>query len=510
MFTFNKPIDCFGKYAKELWPAYIVKKSDGDRRMKQKGNEPTVKEVLDVETGHIIPAATILAQSQSENHIQRMKDELALLENGQTKYKCPICWEKLLIRGGVRQTYHFKHPIDPDAKCPYRSNQQMTADQILARKYDGAKESFDHRQLKSMIVESLQYDAAVDQLSIQLEKRITLGNPDQDWTAWRQPDVQANRKGQHFVFEVQLATTFLSVVAGRRVFYSKNGSALLWIFREDLVENMPFTYLDIYCNNNFNLFYVSAYTVENSKRMGEMRLMCRYEAVRREGERIQTFMQEVEVGISELRIDVKRQLVYFYDRQEELDRINNEIRQDYIENETKLLETSLERYYRLQRERKEAIYDRARSHIKNSTVQVAFFNAWCEVAQDDHSDENYRYVWEYFQPFFDREITGINSEFTLERKAIISALFSLRESRVIGSKLQNLKGLENLVFNSYKQFYGLFIRAVKIYKRESEIQIRAPESTAYKHYAIYRDNREQPQFKQDLSLEQLVQYLFSE
>ncbi len=478
--------------------------------MKSKGKEPTVKEVLDVETGHIIPAATILAQSQSENHIQRMKDELALLDNGQTKYKCPICWEKLLIRGGVLQTYHFKHPIDPSAKCPYRANQQMTAEQILARKYDGAKESFDHKQLKSMIVESLQFDAAVDQSSIQLEKRITLGDPDQDWAAWRQPDVQANRNGQHFVFEVQLATTFLSVVAGRRVFYSKNGSALLWIFREDLVGNMPFTYLDIYYNNNFNLFFINAHTVENSKRMGEMRLMCRYEAVRRDGERIKTFMQEIEVGISELRIDVEKQLVYFYDRQEDLDRITNEIRQDSIANEIEQPETSLERYYRLQRERKETVYDRARSHITISTAQRAFFDTWCEVAQDDHSDENYQYVWEFFQPYFDRELSGTNNEFTLERKAIISALYSLRENRVVGSKLQNLKGLENLVFNSYKQFYGLFIRGVKIYKRELEIQIRTPESTAYKHYAIYRDNREQPQFKQDLSLEQLIQYLFSE
>lgn len=477
--------------------------------MKPKGKKPTVKEVLNIETGHIVPAETILTQSQSENHVQRMKDELALLESGQTKYKCPICWDKLLIRGSELQTYHFKHPIDPSAKCPYRTNQQMTADQILARKYDGAKESFDHKRLKSMIVESLQFDAAVDQSTIQLEKRITLGDPDQDWAAWRQPDVQAIRNGQHFVFEVQLATTFLAVVAGRRVFYAKNGSALLWIFREDLVENMPFTYLDIYYNNNFNLFFINAQTVENSKRMGEMRLMCRYEAVRREGELIETFMQEVEVGISELRIDVEKQLVYFYDRQEQLDRITKEIRPDSIENEIEQTESGLERYYRLQRERKETVYDRARAHIKISTVQRAFFDTWCEVAQDDHSDENYRYVWDFFQPYFDRELSETNNEFSLERKAIISALFSLRENRIVGSKLQNLKGLENLVFNSYKQFYRLFLTAVKHYGREDEIQITVPRSTANKHYSIYRDSKDRPEYIQDQSIAKLAEYLLA-
>lgn len=477
--------------------------------MKSKGNDPTVKEVLDVETGRIMLASSLLANSQSENHIQRMRDEIARLQNGKTKYKCPICWEKLLIRGGIHQTYHFKHPIDPSARCPYRANQQMTAEQILARKYDGAKESFDHKQLKSMIVESLQFDAAVDQSTIQLEKRITLGDPDQDWAAWRQPDVQANRNGQHFVFEVQLATTFLSVVAGRRVFYAKNGSALLWIFREDLVENMPFTYLDIYYNNNFNLFFINTQTVENSKRMGEMRLMCRYEAVRRDGERIETFMQEVEVGISELHIDVEKQLVYFYDRQNEVDRITNEIRQDSIANEFEQPETGLERYYRLQRERKETVYDRARAHISASPVQRAFFDTWCEVAQDDHSDENYRYVWDFFQPYFDRELPETNNEFTLERKAIISALFSLRENRIVGSKLQNLKGLENLVFNSYKQFYRLFLTAMKHYGRDVEIQIGAPGTTANKHYLIYRDLKDRPEYVQDQSIAKLAEFLLA-
>lgn len=475
--------------------------------MKSKGENPTVKEVLDVESGQIVFAVSILGSSQSENHIQRMKDEIALLEDGQTRYKCPICWDKLLIRGSQKQAYHFKHPIDPEAKCPYRSNQQMTADQIEARKYDGAKESFDHRKLKSMIVESLRFDTGVDSQSIQTEKRITLGNPKEDWAAWRQPDVQAKRNGQHFVFEVQLATTFLRVVAGRRVFYSKNGSALIWIFCEDLVDNMPFTYLDIYCNNNFNMFYITAKTVENSKRTGEMRLMCRYEAVRRDGDRIKRFMNEVEVGISELHVDVVKQLVYYYDQQRELDRITNEIRQEEINSEQP--ESNLDRYYRLLRERKGAVYERARVLAGSCTVQEAFFKAWCEVEQDDHSDENYQYVWEFFQPYFDREISGSNNEFSLERKAILSALFSLRENRVIGSKIQNLKGLENLTFNSYKQFYGLFIKAVKLYGRENEIQIRVSGSTANKHYSIYRDFKDQPEYHQDTTILKLAEYLLS-
>ncbi|MDY1045272.1 DUF6035 family protein [Pseudomonas coleopterorum] len=54
--------------------------------------------------------------------------------------------------------------------------------------------------------------------------------PIADRATWRKPDVQAYREQRRFAFEVQLSTTFLTEIVGRREFYRVNGGAIVWVF----------------------------------------------------------------------------------------------------------------------------------------------------------------------------------------------------------------------------------------------------------------------------------------
>lgn len=48
----------------------------------------------------------------------------------------------------------------------------------------------------------------------------------------RRPDVRAMYRGLPIVFEVQLSSTYLNVIAERRVFYLQEGALLVWVFAE--------------------------------------------------------------------------------------------------------------------------------------------------------------------------------------------------------------------------------------------------------------------------------------
>ncbi|WP_173647486.1 MULTISPECIES: DUF6035 family protein [Pseudomonas] len=48
---------------------------------------------------------------------------------------------------------------------------------------------------------------------------------------WRKPDVRVARGDERIAFEVQLSTTFLTEIVGRREFYQANGGSMIWVFQ---------------------------------------------------------------------------------------------------------------------------------------------------------------------------------------------------------------------------------------------------------------------------------------
>jgi len=121
--------------------------------------------------------------------------------------------------------FYFKHVLE-DGRCPQITRGELTMEEINARKYNGAKESARHIQMKEYVVKSLSADSRFS--NIRVEKR---------WTGelsgeWRQPDVRATYNGIDIVFEIQLSTTFLDVIVERRRFYQREGGLLFWIFAD--------------------------------------------------------------------------------------------------------------------------------------------------------------------------------------------------------------------------------------------------------------------------------------
>ena len=91
---------------------------------------------------------------------------------------------------------------------------------------------------------------------------------------WRRPDVYAEYNGRKYVFELQLSTTFVSVIVDRDIFYRLNDYNIIWIFNfednEEYVNLYNLMCKDIYYANKRNVFIFDTEAEEKSKENGEL------------------------------------------------------------------------------------------------------------------------------------------------------------------------------------------------------------------------------------------------
>lgn len=438
--------------------------------------------------------------------------------------------------------------------------------------YDGAKESARHRDIKDMLMSSLLADKSIPPESVQLET--TVRGREGDWREWRRPDVQASWKDKLLALEIQLSTTFLTVIAGRREFYQRNGGLLLWIFDAALVKegDMRFTERDVFYNNNSNLFYVTPDTVANSVQSGEFHLMCRWEEPVIRDNVIHSEWREQEVTLAQLQPDYERQRLYFYDHDKVLAELrlrlevskaqareqrSNEfdafltsgarraeregharppeeseaLRFERIERERALAQrqaqpskadssftpkiVDLEREYRLKEEaffRSIELEYGMPSPYRDTSNQ--FGNFWIRASLGDDAEPRQSAVWQHYaHALWDAcPMLDIEVPERLPRdyRQLLCALYSLREGDVIGLEFANLRSVENLIFNSYRHYYRYFAFAIRAYEREEELRINQRGSTCNRHINEYKANRRQPGYTQNRDLDPLIDFLFPE
>jgi competence CoiA-like predicted nuclease len=531
-----------------------------------------VPEVIDLETGRIYPVGVVFSQGSAVQHKQRMADETARLRGGTTRYHCPLCLAPLSVRAFADRTFYFRHPNDPDAQCPYRYDHNLSPEQINAMKYDGAKESARHRAIKAMLKTSLLADKSIPPESVQLET--TVRALEGDWREWRRPDVQASWKNKLLALEIQLSTTFLTVIAGRREFYQRNGALLLWIFDAELAKegDMRFTERDVFYNNNSNLFYVTPDTVANSMKSGEVHLMCRWEEPVIRDSTIHNEWKEQEVTFSQLQPDYQRQRLYYFDydkalaeRQMQLEASEARALEQRSNEFERFLaiggrraeregyappseESEALRFERIERERALAqrqvpapnadssfalkIVDPEREYwIKEEAFYRSieleygmpspyrdtsnqFGNFWIRAGLGDDAERRQCAVWHHYAHALWDACPSLDIEMPermpRDYRQLLCALYSLREGDVIGLEYRNLRSVENLVFNSYRHYYRYFAFAIRAYGREDELKILQPGSTCYRHIAEYKANRQKTGYIQDRDLDPLIDFLFPE
>lgn len=533
-------------------------------------SRPTVPEVIDLESGRIYPVGAIFSRGSAEQHKQRMDDETARLRGATTRYHCPLCLCPLSVRAYADRTFYFRHPNDPQAQCPYRYANTLSPEQINAMKYDGAKESLRHRKIKEMLRTSLLADKSIPSESVHLER--TVHAREGDWREWRRPDVQAAWKDRLLALEIQLSTTFLTVIAGRREFYQRNGGLLLWIFDAELVKtgDMRFTERDVFYNNNSNLFYVTEETVSRSVQTGEFHLMCRWEEPVLQRHTIVDEWREAEVTLSKLQPDYERQRLFYFDydkaraerelqletnkaraleqRSNEFDALSaRSVRRPPVD-VTEPTENEAMRFARLERERRLAqrqaplidVDDQPKPRFVDLEVEYrrkeeAFFrsiemeygmpspywdtadqfgNFFIRAGLEHDTERRQGAVWyHYVDALWDAcRSLKIEAPRRMPRdfRQLLCALYSLREGCVIGLDFDNLRSVENLIFNSYRHYYRNFAFAIRAYRREEELRSLQRGSTCQRHIVDYKANRTKDGYAQNHDLDPLVEFLFPE
>lgn len=236
----------------------------------------TIDTVFDIEENKIISAKSFFSQPESVVFKVRTELEEAIYLK-KPRFICKYCGQMVKISGRKTQrgvARFFSHLRDSD-DCDYKTTTGKTKRAIERAKYARCNEGERHKFLKTEIARYLRTTKGVSE--VQLERTFKGNHP---ILRWRRPDVYAKYRGQDVVFELQLSTTFVSVIAERDLFYRMNNTHIIWIFNfDEQAEYVDLTNMmtkDIYYNNHFNIFIFDNDAQKQSEERGELILKCNW------------------------------------------------------------------------------------------------------------------------------------------------------------------------------------------------------------------------------------------
>ena len=109
--------------------------------------KPTVDDILNKETGEHLTSSQLLGTDKIQQFKIRYEIEQRI-QKDISKYLCAICLQKIKLKAGDQNRFHFAHLRDsPD--CPIKTDTKYTKKEWLAIIYHGAKESEKHKKLKN-------------------------------------------------------------------------------------------------------------------------------------------------------------------------------------------------------------------------------------------------------------------------------------------------------------------------------------------------------------------------
>jgi len=233
--------------------------------------DPEVKEILNLETGEIISAREAIGYdvNRAMTLRRRLRSQLHDANENQMIMICPYCHKPLSLKCQFNgQRFYFAH-IHRDNNCPQLDRKNWSKERIQAAKYNGQKESIPHKLMKEQLFKILEADPRFSDISVE---KVVRG---EDPSTWRKPDVRALYGGSlRVVFEIQLSTTFLDVVLGRRDFYSKKGELLVWIFKQFSTQDARMMEFDTFHANNMNAIVLDKEAWQQSRSRGRLSLKC--------------------------------------------------------------------------------------------------------------------------------------------------------------------------------------------------------------------------------------------
>mgnify|MGYP001159332743 CR=1 FL=1 len=481
--------------------------------------------MLDTRSDILLASQEILgALDAVELHQLRLSAEESKI-GGRARFRCPLCLQPLGLRGGQGSVrldaqdrssnvaLHFTHPRDPEHHCPYKTNGDFTPEQYEAMKYNGLKETRAHRMVKARLWDGLRREPLIDPGSLRVERRYRGKLPDTDW---RRPDVQVCWRGMDLVFEAQLATTFVTVIAQRRAFYRRNDAHLIWVFATPPGRGLRFTTKDVVFNNNCNLFVVSERTAALSIERGGLVLEAWWPVAEDRLDGGDQFRwNSAMVTLDELSFDESAGTVYYADHEAELE---------------------VARARRDEARRAEQLRRLGDARVLPGSSGTLFLESDSHpghgAALDlDRADGVRRHVHAAAaardSAAFDRLLLAFQARGRISRlspadeeerarhfEAAICALISLEVGAPAGTHLENLRAVENWIWNSHRGYYSLFLNAVSVWRREQQVRAHDPRSTLSAHVHAFRSSRQGAvtarAFRQDTSLHSVFRIVFPE
>lgn len=332
----------------------------------------TIDVVIDIEKDCEVRACDFF--SQPENIIFKMRTELQKAVYLQTpKFVCKYCGQMVKISGrkGERgKAIFFSHLRDSE-DCDYKTTTGQTKRDIERKKYARCNEGERHKCLKEKLANYLRMTDGVN--DVMIEHTIKGEHP---ILKWRRPDVIMQYKGLNIVFELQLTTTFVSVMAERDLFYRLNKIFIIWVFNFDdntqylNLENMMTK--DVYYNNRMNIFIFDEEAQIESEKRHQLVLKCNWIAPNGEWKypiKNSSKISGIFVTLDELQFD-ETYKPYYYDAETDYFKNHPEykIRIVNVEEENKQIIQALDAKYVEEQENVKSKLDKLQEAFELETI----------------------------------------------------------------------------------------------------------------------------------------------
>jgi hypothetical protein len=368
---------------------------------------------------------------------------------------CALCHTPVYLISSAHKRFFFRHKIE-DGSCPAVTRGNLSKEQIEALKYKGLKESAAHKRIKNLVERSLAADKSFEGVKSEGHWR-----GDIDPNSWRRPDVQAVGPDGRIAFEIQLSTTFLDLITGRRDFYRKEGGLLVWVLGSFDPGDRRLTTDDILVPNNSNALVVDEETTEVSERTGRMHVRCHYRRPVRDGDDIEDVWSEEIVAFGDLTCEQDSQRVWHFDYDSEAARIRSEIEE----------------------ERKAALA------VADDELRRNFVSFWKSFSPREFLSDEQQTQWNGMREQLrtrDIEVPE-RPEFDRDLVALMIGLVSAQTGKPVGWNFRSLVQVAHQIADSYPRQSFAFGYAVKEFDR-SELLERQDRRGQWKAKA--RDLRE--------------------
>ncbi|MBJ6802774.1 DUF6035 family protein [Geomonas propionica] len=448
---------------KDLEEENAVQKDNRARRKSApKGTviDPRIPELRVKSTGAIVDAYPLAARAYTDEdwRHKKRKELVEAIKRNSPVWACPLCDVPVKLSSSTRGNFFFRHAFKEDGRCLHKTRDALP-DDVRAAKYNGAKESDAHKEMKKRLLYSLYADSSFAKDSILEERRWEGASP---WE-YRQPDVQAVRNNQRIAFEVQLSSTLIDEVVARREFYLRQGGILIWIFQAVEKENPRLYQGDILFNNNGNLFVVDDETVSTS--MQERRLYLRnYHLIPKvtAGVNSPTWSEGELVPFDALTLDVGTQRAYGFDYESAL----ANVMVDELEFRKETYRNTLRELW-----------------LKHDPIHYHIFHD--ESVKDEciKLRNNLMTVGVTLSSFSDK---GSNFE---SMSHFIYHMLSVMSGKPVGTNLRDILGVWNNIFQNWKGYAWYFCVLASQYQmlpslRKQDEEARAKRPTNKKGQAI--------------------------